>query len=263
MSKHTQLITNRVERERHAHEVNDVLARSKALKDRFTHVQLTPAYLEMERKQSELIGSMSGADVLDYGCGHGEMSLAYLAAGARMVHGIDISRPYVDEAANRCSTAGYPSERWAFKVMDAHALEYPNECFDWVIGRGILHHLHLHTAVAEIKRVLRSEGTAVFLEPLADNPLLRLFRYLTPRARTTDERPLTRADISLISDGMQCETLFFGMLTAPAAMLTSILIPHYSKNPILGLAHVIEREFRRRHWLDHYHQYALLILRKD
>ncbi len=75
--------------------------------------------------------------------------------------------------------------------MDAHELVFPDDLFDIVVGNGILHHLDLPVCLASIERVLKPKGFALFIEPLAGNPLLKLFRVLTPRARTIDEKPLT------------------------------------------------------------------------
>jgi hypothetical protein len=47
----------------------------------------------------------------------------------------------------------------------------------------------------EIKRVLKPGGRAIFIEPLAHNPFLRLFRMLTPGRRTPTEQPMTVGQI--------------------------------------------------------------------
>ena len=133
MSKSPEL-GQRVMREHKAHEVDDVLARSYALKRRFSHLQQTPGWLEMEARQAALIRRMAGADVLDYGCGRGEMALRYLEAGARHVDGIDISQTYVKEASDHCDAAGQPNDKYTFHVMDAHSLTFPNDSFDWASG---------------------------------------------------------------------------------------------------------------------------------
>jgi SAM-dependent methyltransferase len=52
--------------------------------------------------------------------------------------------------------------------------------------------------MAEVARVLRSNGRAVFSEPLGHNPLLWLFRRLTPAFRTPDEHPLLYRDLRLM-----------------------------------------------------------------
>ena len=68
--------------------------------------------------------------------------------------------------------------------MDAHHLDFPDESFDLVFGRAILHHLDFETAIKEVKRVLKRGGHAAFAEPLGDSPFAKLFRLLTPRAYT-------------------------------------------------------------------------------
>ena len=178
----------RVGREREAHTTRDVLARSMDLKLRFPRVLHSPTMRRMEADIAQAIAGVRGLRALDLGCGRGEQSLQLLRLGAR-VTGIDVSTAYVAAARTACREAGHEASRFEFLVMDAHALEFRDREFDLVIGRGILHHLDLDLALAQVRRVLAPGGLAVFQDPLAGNPLLRLFRRLTPQARTIDERP--------------------------------------------------------------------------
>jgi SAM-dependent methyltransferase len=52
-----------------------------------------------------------------------------------------------------------------------------------LLRTAVLHHLDLEVALGEVRRVLKKGGLAVFSEPLAHNPLVRLFRAVTPFAR--------------------------------------------------------------------------------
>ncbi|MBU1651515.1 class I SAM-dependent methyltransferase, partial [bacterium] len=69
--------------------------------------------------------------------------------------------------------------------------------FDVICGKGILHHLNLAPAFAEIVRVLKPDGRAVFIEPLGLNPAINWFRNRTPDLRTEDERPMRPSDFRL------------------------------------------------------------------
>ena len=74
--------------------------------------------------------------------------------------------------------------------MGAERLDYPDDRFDLSIGFAILHHLDLELSLAELYRVLKPGGVAYFVEPLGSNPLINLYRRLTPQYRTEDEKPL-------------------------------------------------------------------------
>jgi ubiquinone/menaquinone biosynthesis C-methylase UbiE len=141
----------------------------------------------------------AGKDVLDYGCGPGYLAKHLIDEGAKSVVGIDVSDAEIERARERVREQGI-EDRCTFLAADAHAMEFPDDSFDVIVGDSILHHLELRRALLEIRRVLRPGGRAVFLEPLWHNPLLRLGRALTPSARTPDEHPLTVDDWALCAE---------------------------------------------------------------
>lgn len=155
-----------------------------------------------------------GAAVLEYGCADGTLALDQLGVAQRAARfeGIDISDEAVAKANMRAERLGLQQAR--FRVMNAEALDYPEASFDLVYGRGILHHLVLERAFAEIARVLRPGGLAVFTEPMGHNPLLNLYRRLTPALRTPDEHPLRTADLRLAKAHFaQVEAQYFALAT--------------------------------------------------
>jgi SAM-dependent methyltransferase len=134
-----------------------------------------------------------GADVLEYGCGPGSHSYFVAEHGAGNVVGIDISPVGIDKAAAEAEKRGL--ENISFRVMDAERLDFPDNSFDLICGSAILHHLDLERAYAELSRVLRPTGSALFVEPLGHNPIINLYRNLTPSLRTVDEHPLLFRDL--------------------------------------------------------------------
>jgi len=71
--------------------------------------------------------------------------------------------------------------------------------------------------------VLAPGGLAAFIEPLRGNPLLALGRLLTPRARTSDELPLSAAQIRR-GDRLfgASDHLFFNLASVPAGIMSSL-----------------------------------------
>lgn len=146
------------------------------------------------RRYDELVTAAAapGRAVLEYGCGTGSKAFELSRAGARVV-GIDISGVGVAEADARASEGQLDA---AFVQMDAEHLGFASGTFDVVCGSGILHHLDLEGALTEVRRLLRPDGVAVFLEPLGTNPVINLYRRLTPSMRTPDEHPLVAEDLA-------------------------------------------------------------------
>ena len=135
----------------------------------------------------------AGSDVLEYGCGGGSKGFDLAARGAS-VTGIDISPVAIADAEAEASRRGVDAR---FVAMDAHRLDFADRSFDVVCGSGILHHLDLGAALPEVARVLRPGGFGLFYEPLGTNPIINLYRRLTPKLRSPDEHPLVPADLDL------------------------------------------------------------------
>jgi SAM-dependent methyltransferase len=143
-----------------------------------------PIYLRM----LGMTGDRSGKQVLEYGCGEGWITRDLAQDGA-WVSAFDISAEAVRRTREVLESAGV-SGRCRVAQMGAERLEYPDDYFDLSIGFAILHHLDLELALAELYRVLKPGGVAYFAEPLGSNPLINLYRRLTPQYRTEDEKPL-------------------------------------------------------------------------
>lgn len=162
----------------------------------------------------------SGKNVLEYGCGTGSHAFTLAERGAH-VWGIDISKEGTKLAIEKAAILGV-SGRTSFKVMDAEALEFPDSSFDIVCGSGILHHLDLEKSIREITRVLKSSGRAVFFEPLGHNPLINIYRRMTPDMRSKDEKPLVVDDLKWIGANFaQADIRYFHLLSLASVVLRS------------------------------------------
>jgi len=151
------------------------------------HYTVNPTYPIYQRMLA-LAGDQSGKAVLEYGCGEGWITKDLALTDAR-VSTFDISAEAVDRTRQVLISAGV-ADRCEVAQMGAERLKYADESFDTAIGFAILHHLDLELAIPELYRVLKPGGVAFFAEPLGTNPMINLYRRLTPQYRTVDEAPL-------------------------------------------------------------------------
>ena len=199
--------------------------------------------------------------VLDYGCGTGRFAIELIRRGATRVTGIDISNRRVEAAAEKAEAEGV-ADRVNFLVADAHDTRLPEHSFDLIIGSDILHHLDLEAAAHEMRRLLKPNGAAVFIEPLAHHPLLRLGRRLTPSARTTDEHPLTTNDWAMLArtfpNFVHFEREF---ITVPLMPLNLFAPPGMQRRFAARLAPLDDRLLERWPTLRKYARRTILIMR--
>lgn len=103
--------------------------------------------------------ALSGArEVLDYGCGRGEIIQLLLSRGIN-AHGCETfyeggAYPVPPELAN------------SIRGMERGIIPFPDQSFDLVINNQVMEHVQdLDLAVSEIRRVLRPDGSALSLFP--------------------------------------------------------------------------------------------------
>ena len=161
-------------------------------------------------------------------------SVSLFERGAASVTAIDVSERELGRARLAMDAEGY-GDRFHGVVADAHRTPFEDASFELIVGGSVLHHLELPVALGEIRRILRPGGRAVFDEPLAHNPLIRLGRALTPGARTPDEHPLTVDDIDL------CRRLFAGFEHHEFELITVPLMPLNALVPTRWSARVADR----------------------
>ncbi len=179
-----------------------------------------PSGLNHRAKMLEALGDIKEKRILELGCGSGELT-ATLAGNGAYVSAIDVSLEAVKMTQKKCEEF---AEQIVVLQMDANELYHINKTFDFVVGELILHHLNCDKAAGSIANVLKPHGRAVFVEPLAHNPLLNVWRRVTPNIRTSNEWPLSYSNIrklgSYFSSVEYCEFGLLPLLSSLVFMFT-------------------------------------------
>lgn len=111
------------------------------------------------RLRKELCASVSGK-VLEVGIGTGK-NLPYYPSGIDLT-GIDISSEMLRKAELRAGEMRYDVE---LMVMDVEDMTFPDRSFDYVVSTFVFCSVPRPLkGLGEIKRVLKPEGRAIFLE---------------------------------------------------------------------------------------------------
>ena len=213
--------TDRATRERLFHDA----AYSDARRERVTRFYTVTSASASRFREACISRARSAEEILEYGCGEGSLAVE-LAAGGAHVTGIDISPVAIEHSLEKAALAG-ASDRVTFAVMDAEHLGFESNSFDLVCGTAILHHLDLSASYAEIARVLKPGGTALFLEPLGHNPAINWYRSRTPELRTPDEAPLRVRDVDLARQ-------YFGRVDVSYFELSTLAAIPFSNVPGFG-----------------------------
>ncbi len=148
----------------------------------YTTVQLSKEYSD-NWIQTEAKGKV----FLDYACGNGQNALNAAKAGAAMSLGLDISDISVNNAQEAANDLGL-SDRTFFLQGDCENTGLPSDSIDVIVCSGMLHHLDLSYAFPELRRILKPGGKILAIEALNYNPLIKLYRMMTPSMRTDWEK---------------------------------------------------------------------------
>ena len=145
----------------------------------------------------ELAEVRPGMNVLDVGCGRGEI-LRHCAGLGADAYGIDYATVAVDMSATVVKNTGVAQGQIGVGQANARQLPFASESFDRVLMFDVVEHLYpweLHEALLEVRRVLKPDG--MFIVHTAPNvwydryayPVVRLFRTLLGQGASYPKNP--------------------------------------------------------------------------
>jgi SAM-dependent methyltransferase len=181
----------RVAREKAAYDEGDFSAVRERFRSLYRHVYRSPNSLRIKTHwQSMVREAVQGRRVLEVGCGEGWDCRRFLEWGAAQVHGIEVSSAML-AAARRHEGPGLE-----FFEHDLHQPHPWPHTYDLIFGRSVLHHLDYRPILEKLySQNLVPGGQMIFVEPLGEGLLMRLYWKFGSRVHTPDERPFCQEDI--------------------------------------------------------------------
>ncbi len=139
-----------------------------------------------------------------------------------------------DDLIEKCSV------KPTLALMDANVLAFKDNSLDMVYGAAMLHHLEHVKVLDEIRRVLKKDGKMFFIEPLDVNPVSKLIRILTPKARTVDEQPWRLKELREVRERFDCTCYYEEFLCVPFGVISKILFKS-PDNWLMRMAYKMDR----------------------
>lgn len=251
------MTATRADREKQSYDEHDSFrSRNRRLHGRLSHLRASPNMRRgMALIDDLIIDAARDADVLEIGCGRGWQCKRILELGARTVHGVDISTSLLKEAKQ------IETDRLQFFEHDVHQT-WPHS-YDVIFGRAVLHHVDYRTVLTNLyERNLRPGGRLVFLEPLGENLLLRLYWRFGTAYHTSDERPFMRGDIDWMRRTFQEFSLHpLNYSGIPGALASSFLFSN-PDNLLLRLCDRIDTKLSGMHYFAPRYQSGIFHISK-
>mgnify|MGYP002794598183 CR=1 FL=1 len=140
-------------------------------------------------------------NVLDLGCGNGNVSGMIAEETEAHVTGLDLSQQMIEQAKKRVGAKAQ------FIVGNAEKLPFADHTFDMIICNASFHHYpHPVTVVKEMKRVLKQNGTLILGDPTVPVKLfLKLMNWILSFSDNGDFHIYVKKEIVTLlrSQGLQ------------------------------------------------------------
>lgn len=157
-----------------------------------------------QREFATLLGDVKGLEVLDIGCGSGELSVFLANKGAKVTSS-DFS---ANALRNTGELAKHNKVQDRIELVQTDALELPklDKRYDLLVGRFVLHHIEPFDQFTEVLHEMIADrgGRGVFMENNSNNPFLMVARkYLAgrmgiPKYGDDDEYPLEQREVEML-----------------------------------------------------------------
>lgn len=204
-------------------------------------------YYAVVRKTTDFINDWVkehcfGKDVFELACGNG--GYAYrISEVSKSCTAADIAPLSIEQAKEKAS-GNLKHESIKFLVLDCENTGLPSDSFDVVCEGGALHHMDINVVFKEVARVLRPGGQFLCVEALRHNPIIQLYRKITPHLRTEWEAKhiLGRKEImSGTSFFEQIDVHFFNLTTILAVPFRNTSVFHPLLTVLESLDSVLSR----------------------
>lgn len=143
--------------------------------------------IRTERRCNWMVNQMDSSlnkDILEIGCGTGELSSILARTTKHQILGTDICTSFIDQA-----NFNYNTPNLKFQVLDFNnPQQLGGKKFDYILGNGILHHLYtsLDNSLIALRNLLKDNGKIIFIEPNIYNPycfiIFRTFTFIRKMA---------------------------------------------------------------------------------
>jgi ubiquinone/menaquinone biosynthesis C-methylase UbiE len=171
---------------------------------------------------------LSGKSISRLRRGNGENAIRAAQNGAILSIGIDISSVSVRNAQGAAEQRGL--KNCLFIQADCENTQLPDNSIDVIICSGMLHHMDLSYAFPEMRRILKPGGMILAVEALDYNPLIKLYRRLTPQMRTEWEKNhiLSMRDVRFAKRFYEVKSVhYWHIMTILAPKISLRLLPSF------------------------------------
>ena len=204
--------------------------------------ELVPSTVVRMRRRADYILSLmntsSAGDLLEIGCGTGEISY-WIAQNSKVnVLGTDLCEPFIQQAQKQLIQPNLKFEVLDFTNPD----QVKSRKFDYIVGNGILHHLypHLPESLSTMIELLKPGGKIIFMEPNIYNPYCAfIFNFARTWARLEpDEMAFSRRYINkLLKDtGYVDIQVEYRDFLVPG-------VPEFMIKPLIVIGNIVEKIF--------------------
>src|SRR3989344_6742626 len=198
------------------------------------HYRLDPVEKAVDDHLNDLLQKIfpyeefKGKKVLDVGCGTGDFSLILILYASEVV-GIDLA-----EASIILAKTKMPLGNIKFIVSSAYEMPFPDDSFDIVVCRNMLH--HLDEPEKAIKECSRLAKTIVIIESNGINPYRQIMKRVSKVYKERGEGAILVSQLKkmLNNNGFRVQRQKYGTFIPPAA-------PRWSLGFLTWIEKIVEK----------------------